>query len=131
MPHKIIVEDSIQGLPRDHELIAAEVMAEYFGSDVIFLRRLESKTPDLYILKTNVRWEIKSPEGNGKYTIQNNLRLAEQQSRNIILDLHRCKLSESQALARVREYINDKHCRIKKLKIVTKKNKIVDILDKK
>ena len=130
-PYKIHIEESAKSHPRPHELAAAEAIANHFKSDVVFLRRMESKTPDLFILKTNIRWEIKSPEGSGKHTIQTNLRNASNQSENIILDLHRTKLTPDQAISRVREYISNEHSKIKKLKILTKDNQILDILDKK
>ena len=60
------VEDNKKSKPRPHEEIAARIIARYFQSNVVFLRRLESKSPDLFVLKTNVRWELKSPIGNFK-----------------------------------------------------------------
>ena len=50
------------------------------------MRRFQSKSPDLYVLKTNILWELKSPTGNEKHTIQNNLRETDGQSDNVILD---------------------------------------------
>lgn len=124
----VIIEDSKKSIPRQHELEAAQILANYFSSDIIFLRRLESKTPDLYIIKTNQCWEIKSPCGNGKRTIQNNLRNAAKQSENIILDLRQLRLSESQSLARIHEFTKHNHSNIKHLKIITKQSQVVDII---
>lgn len=126
--YKIHIEEDGKSRPRPHELIVAEVLAEHFKSDIVFLRRMASKTPDLYILKTNIRWELKSPEGAGKHTIQTNLRNASKQSENIILDLHRSKLTKEQAVSRTNEFIKNEHSRIKRLKIVTRNNQVIDII---
>ena len=126
--YKIHIEEDGKSKPRPHELIVAEILSEYFKSDVIFLRRISSKTPDLYILKTNIRWELKSPEGAGKHTIQTNLRNASKQSENIILDLHRSKLTKEQAISRTNDFIKNEHSKIKRLKIITKSDQVIDVI---
>ena len=128
--YQVHIEKDGLSKPRPHELLVAEILADYFGSDVVFLRRNISKAPDLFILKTNIRWEIKSPEGSGKHTVQTNLRNASQQSENIILDLHRTKLTKAQAISRVKEYISNEHSKIKRLKIITKTGQVIDIIGK-
>ncbi|MBQ3413343.1 hypothetical protein IJH33_00595 [Candidatus Saccharibacteria bacterium] len=126
----IHIEDNKESAPRPHERRAAEILAEYFQSDIVFLRRLRSKNPDLYVLKTNVRWELKSPTGSGKHTIQNNLREAVKQSNNIILDLHRTGLTDAQAIARIREYIRKERHSIKRLKVLAKDQRVIDLIGK-
>ena len=132
MAKKFIVHYEETGIskPRPHESKIAELLTNYFKSDIIFLRKASSKTPDLYILKTNVRWELKSPEGGGKHTIQNNLRESYGQSENVILDLTRAKLSDEVGTSRTKEFLRKEHSRIKRLKIITKKLKIIDIKGK-
>lgn len=112
----IHIEEDEKSRPRPHELMIAEIMADYFKSDIVFLRRLYSKTPDLYILKTNIKWEIKSPTGAGKHTIQTNLRNASKQSENIILDLHRSTLSKEQAISRTKDFIKKRKNQNQKIK---------------
>lgn len=129
-PHKIHIEENGKSKPRPHELRAAEILADYFDSEIVFLRRLSSKTPDLFVLKTNVRWELKSPEGSGKHTIQTNLRNASKQSENIIIDLSRTKITRAQAISRINDYIRNEHSKIRKLKLITKNAQVIDILDK-
>ena len=124
------VEDNKESKPRPHEETASQIIATSFRSNIVFLRRRQSKNPDLYILRTNVLWELKSPIGNGKHTIQNNLRDADRQSENIIIDLRRTKMNEKQAVSRIHEFINTEHTRIKRIKVITKANKVVDFLDK-
>ena len=128
--HNIHIEENGLSKPRPHEILVAKILADYFCSDVVFLRRSISKTPDLFILKTNVCWEIKSPNGASKHTIQTNLRNASRQSENIILDLHRTKLTKDQAVSRAKEFTNNEHSKIKRLKIITKTGQVIDIIGK-
>ncbi|MBQ3263779.1 hypothetical protein IJH06_01570 [Candidatus Saccharibacteria bacterium] len=124
------VEDDRNSKPRPHEYATAEFLAEYFQSDIVFLKRHQSKNPDIYVLKTNVRWELKAPTGSGKHTIQNNLRDAGRQSENIILDFYRIGLSEKQGISRVNEFIRTERHGIKRLKILTKHNGVIDVIKK-
>ena len=41
------------------------------------------------IVMQGVAWEMKSPEGSGKYTIKKAVQNASHQSQNIIIDLRR------------------------------------------
>ena len=125
--YRVIVEETGKSKPRDHELEIAEKLTAYFESDIIFIRRAQSKTPDLYITKTNTRWELKSPIGGGKHTIKNNLRDIEYQSENVILDLSRAKLTDEKGISRAKEFLRTKHCGIKRLKIFTKSGDMIDI----
>lgn len=132
MKNKYIVhiEDNKESKPRPHEETASQIIASSFRSDIVFLRRHQSKNPDLFILRTNMLWELKSPIGNSKHTIQNNLRDAGKQSENIIIDLRRTKMYEKQAISRIYEYMKKEHTRIKQIKVITKASKVIDILDK-
>jgi len=95
-------------------------------TDVIFLRPERKKTPDIEVNGT--KWEIKSPIGNGKKTIDNNMRAAHKQSRNVVLDLRRTKLHQNKTIARINYYLSTGPHKIKHLKIITKTQKIIDIL---
>ena len=90
------------------------------------MRPETKRTPDIDINGT--KWEIKSPKGGAKKTIDNNLRTARKQSRYIILDLRRAKLHQSKAEARIRHHLISGPHKILGLKIITKTHKIVDIL---
>ena len=125
--HTVYIEEAGKSKPRPHEQDVAEFVADYFDSDVVFLRRYSSRTPDLYILKTNIRWELKSPTGGGKHTVQNNLRATDGQSENVILDLTISKLSDRQGISRAKEFMRTEKTRIKRLKVLLKSQKIVDI----
>lgn len=124
---KVAYEESGDSRPRSHECEIAELLAQHFQSNLIFMRRSSSKTPDLYVLKANIRWELKSPTGGGKHTIQNNLREASKQSENIILDLTRSKMTDTQCISRVKEFISNERSRIKRLKVLKKDRTVIDI----
>jgi len=124
--YNVIVTTDIVDAPRDHELSAALILAYHFKTDVIFLRPERKKTPDIEVNGT--KWEIKSPIGNGKKTIDNNMRAAHKQSRNVVLDLRRTKLHQNKTIARINYYLSTGPHKIKHLKIITKTQKIIEIL---
>ena len=117
--------------PKPHELRAAKVVASYFQSDIVFIRKTIGSTPDLKIKRTNQIWELKSPLGNGKRTISNNLREASGQSDKIILDLTRCKMNNRRALSRVNGFLESGDAHIKKLLVIDKSKNVLVFLDKK
>ncbi len=124
--YEVIITTDLVDAPKEHEMSAALILADHFKSDVIFLRPETKKTPDIDV--NGVKWEIKSPKGGAKKTIDNNLRNARKQSRHIVLDLHRAKLHQTKAEARVRHYLGSGPHKINSLKIITKTHKIIDIL---
>ncbi|MBR0372781.1 hypothetical protein IJH72_02485 [Candidatus Saccharibacteria bacterium] len=123
---KIIYDFNETDPPKPHESKVAKIIAEYFESDVQFIRKTACSSPDIVVMKTHQTWEIKSPLGNGKRTISNNLRNASRQSKFIILDLSRCKMNNSRALTRINEYSKKGNPNIKKLLIIDKKGHVVD-----
>lgn len=125
--YRVITKFNGKDVPRPHEKIIAKHLTNYFESDIEFIRRRESKTPDLLIIKNNIRWELKSPIGGGKHTIQNNLRNIDYQSENVILDLTRSKLTDRQGVSRTKEFLKNESNRIKRLKIILKSKQIIDI----
>ena len=127
--YEVYFEERGKSKPRSHEERIAKFVANNFESDIVFLKRYSSKTPDSFVLKTNLRWELKSPQGGGKHTIQNNLRSTDGQSENVILDLSRAKLTDEQGISRAREFVKEERSRIKRLKVLTKKQIMVDIKD--
>lgn len=124
--HEVIVKTDPADAPKDHEMSAALLLAYHFKANVIFLRPERKKSPDIDVSGT--KWEIKSPKGNGKKTIDNNLRTARKQSRHIVLDLRRAKLHQSKAETRIRHYLVSGPHNIKQIKIITKHRKIIDII---
>ena len=124
--YDVIIKTDLLDEPKDHEMSAAIILAYHFKTDVIFLRPERRKTPDIDVNGT--RWEIKSPKGNAKKTIENNLRLARKQSSHIVIDLARSKMHSTRAVSRAKFYIQTEAHHIKRLKIITKTHQIIDIL---
>jgi len=124
--YEVIVKTALQDRPEDHELSAALILASYFKTDVVFLRPESRKTPD--IEANGVKWEIKSPRGNGKKTIDNNFRTARKQSHNIVLDLRRIKLHQQKALSRINFYLSAGPHGFRKMLVINKTGKVVEIL---
>lgn len=120
------VEATLNDPPKPHEMHAAQIVANYFRTDITFLRPQPYRNPDLDV--KGVTWELKSPIGNGKKTIENNLRNSHGQSHRVILDLTRCKLHQTRALSRIRYYIKQGDPEIKKLLVILKNEKIIVIL---
>lgn len=110
--------------PRPHEITAAEILADYFQRNAYFLPESVLNAADIRI--GNIEWEIKSPLGNGKYTIQHQLQRALKQSRNIVFDARRTKTPSSKVLHEL-----EKQCRqtksIRRLLLITKNKKVLVI----
>ena len=69
------------------------------GVDIELIPKSEKRgvrAPD--IVMNGLRWEMKSPKGEGKYLMQNTIQKAVKQSRNVIVDLRRAKRSQERCL---------------------------------
>ncbi len=110
---------------QDHEYATVKLLLES-GHNIELIPPSQIKhlrMPD--IMMDGFPWEMKSPEGKSKYTAQNIMQDAAGQSRNVIIDLRRCKLPEAQALRDFeREFRNSKH--MKRMKIIKKDCEILD-----
>lgn len=125
MNYRIYLPGAVDRPPSAVELSAATILAEHFKTDVHFEARHGSlKTADFRIGGT--LWELKSPLGRGKRTIQNNIRKANQQCANIVVDLRFCKINEEQAIQRVR-YEVLRMTSIKKVLVITKDIRVLAI----
>lgn len=110
-------------LAQPHELDVATILSSS-GDDVEFIPVSHMHTPDIKF--RNILWEIKSPKGSSSRTIENNIRLAIKQSKNIIIDLSRMKLPENKCVHEIRrqnKLIRGKHY----ILVITKKKKILDL----
>ncbi len=96
------------------------------GYDIELIPRSNNEgehTPDIIIDK--VRWEMKSPTGETKNTIKNNIQKALLQSVNIILDLRRIKRPMEKCMREIeREFRENK--RIRRMIVITKAGKMLD-----
>ena len=112
--------------PEPHEYAVADIFARA-GKDVEFIKpsRIKgSRSPDVII--DGVLWEIKSPTGSGKYTVQTQLKRAAKQSKNIIIDSSRTKLPDDFLVKELQKYYSLVKS-IKRLTLVTKRGIIIDI----
>jgi hypothetical protein len=97
--HNVIVPTNVNPYPERFEVEAASIIAKYMGADATFLARDTAKTPDIVI--ENIEWEIKSPLGKSKHTIEEQVKRASAQSLYIIIDARRCKLH----MAKIRNHL--------------------------
>ncbi|MDR1016012.1 MAG: hypothetical protein LBL67_00885 [Coriobacteriales bacterium] len=125
--HELIIHININPYPQQHEIHAAAMLAEYFDCDVQFIqRKINAKTLDLLI--KGIRWEIKSPKGNAKNTIDNNLRKANRQSQYVVIDLSRTKMRAYQAKARINAFLREGSTKFKRILLINKSGKVLEIL---
>ena len=84
-------------------------------------------TPD--IVMCGLKWEIKSPIGEGRFLISNTIQKATKQSPNVIIDLRRTKRHQAKCLKEIqREFERSKS--LNNLKVITKTGKILDFVKK-
>lgn len=127
MSNKIVFEGQSRKQLRFHEVNAILALLDYFDTDITCITPGSGKTPDIRI--NNVEWELKSPQGDGSKTIDNILKKATKQSKNIVLDLSRIKMSGSQALSRTKYFLHNNKHGIERLLVITKNHKIIDLRD--
>ena len=112
--------------PEKHELMTAQFFAN-MGKNVSFIR--PSSIPEVYrpdILMDGVEWEIKSPIGCGKKTIERNFRKAAMQSKFVIFDLRRIGIDEDKCISKLeREF--EKRGIIKRILIIKKDGTLLEI----
>ena len=109
-----------------HEQHAAQVFTA-MGLNVEFLlpsRTKGAKTADVQI--AGVEWEIKSPTGTSRQTIQRQIIRAARQSHNVIIDLRRCKLPQRVLLVELVKQL-ELHRSIQRLKVITKSGNVLDL----
>lgn len=124
---KVIIPVDMKPYPDRYEEEVARILARKFQSDILFVPPTNSlHTPDLQLVKTGEYWEIKNIRGNGKNTIEDNLKKAARQSNNVVISLLRTKMTPSQAAARIRFFLSRPHNNIKQVLLVTKAGKTID-----
>ena len=124
---QVILTAGKQRQPEPHEISAAWILAHHYHATVQFLVPVDDymrKTADIILL--GVEWEMKSPVGSSKSTIENQFRRASKQSRNIIIDTRRTTLEDAEiekAVAREAK----RHSTVKRVIIVYKSEKVVEM----
>ena len=126
-PGQVIIPVSHPNPPEPHEVDAAMILARHFRCVVEFLVPIDDykrKTPDIVMF--GVLWEMKSPTGVSKSTIENQFRRASKQARSIIIDTRRTTIDDSEIEKSViRE--TKKHSSIKKVIFINKFEKVVEM----
>lgn len=106
-----------------HELVVATVLS-WTGDDVEFIPLRTIKTADIFF--RGLEWEIKSPIGKSSRTIENNMRNALKQAKNVIIDLSRIKQNENKAI----KEIERQHKLLRgmgKIIIITKTKRVIEL----
>ena len=111
--------------PEAHEFKTAKFFNK-LGKDVEFIAPNRSKgikNPDIKM--DGILWEIKAPKNGNKRTIENIFRKALKQSKNIIFDLRRAKMSDRGVAEVTRQFKLVKH--VNRLLIIAKPDKLLDL----
>jgi len=108
-----------------HELATVLVFTE-LGYDVELIAvssTPRAKNPDVIFLGKT--WEMKSPIGHSKSTLEHCFKKAAKQAENVIIDLRRTKIKDYAACPQL-ERLFQKSKRVKHMKLITKKGAILD-----
>ncbi|MCL2869798.1 hypothetical protein FWF48_03255 [Candidatus Saccharibacteria bacterium] len=81
-----------------------------------------NRTPDLSL--GGVLWEIKSPTGKSRQTIERQFKRAVRQSRNIIIDTRRTKLDDAEIEGYIKLRLKNSR-NTKKVMMINKRDKII------
>lgn len=122
--YKVIIPFDLIPYPESYEVTAAALLASYFQADVIFVNRAPYRTPDFSISGTS--WELKSPTGNGKRTVQRNLQAALKQAENIVYDARRSKMDQTK-VRRELKFLYKEVRKMKRLVIITKVGRVIEL----
>lgn len=110
---------------KEHENATVVFLTE-LGYDVELIPKSNIKgvhTPDIKIGK--VKWEIKSPKGEGGSLMKNTIQRALKQSRYIIIDLRRTKRHQAKCLRELkRQFDNSKS--VHRIIVITKSGQILE-----
>ncbi|MBE5905020.1 MAG: hypothetical protein E7275_12165 [Pseudobutyrivibrio sp.] len=113
---------NLKNPPEKHELATAKYFAS-LGKDIVFIQ--PSNIPNVHrpdIVMDGIEWEIKSPQGKSRRTIQKNFCHAIEQSKNIIFDLRRTNLQEDYCISELERQFEIRHA---KRLLVIKKNGVL------
>ena len=100
---------SVRDAPSEHEVLTALRLAEE-GVDVLF--RIDSreegvKNPDVEM--NQQVWEFKAPTGQGKNTVDSQMKRAGKQAERLVLDLRRSELDDKKSIWDVRQGMQGRH----------------------
>lgn len=125
---RIIRPVGLKPKPDKYEECIAEVCANLFQSDIEFVVRGNASTPDIKVLKIGQYWEIKNIRSTGKHAVEDNLRKASKQAKNVIISLLKTQSPDSRRIeSRIRHILATKRMPIKRVILITKTGKAIDI----
>lgn len=85
-------------------------------------------TPDVLVVRTGEHWEIKNIRGSGRHAIEDNLRKASKQSKNVIISLLKpSELTAARVQSRVQHLLKTTNIKLNRVLLVTRSGKIIDI----
>lgn len=114
--------------PDKYEERVAEICANLFQSDIEFVIRGNASSPDIRVLKMGQYWEIKNIRSAGKHTIEDNLRKASKQAKNVIISLLKTQSADSRRIeSRIRRVLATRRMPIERVILITKTGKAIDI----
>jgi len=122
--YRVIIPTDLKPSPAHYEITAATLLANYFKTDVEFVLRSNQKTPDFLI--NGVKWELKSPTGDGKYNVQHQIKAAAKQSANVVFDARRSKMHMTKIRSEVERHFGYTKP-IKRLILIDKYKAIVEL----
>lgn len=97
--------------PTKREIEVAKLLGKAIGGRVSIIPRINqpfgTKTPD-YIINGE-KFDLKEIVGNGKYTIQGNIKGKKKQANNFIVDITNSKLDISEVYRQINNIYNSKH----------------------
>jgi hypothetical protein len=121
---EVVIPDTIKPRPEAHEIEVAWILAKHYACIVEFLQPsagYKMKTPD--IVMSGLMWEIKSPTGaSRRLTIQGQFK-GLKQSRNLVIDGRRTKLSDSLIQKQIATEIA-RHTRVGNILFITKSQQV-------
>lgn len=111
---------------KKHEIETAKFFVK-LGKNVEFLLPSYTKgvsSPDIKM--DGILWEIKSPVGNSRQTIEKIFKIAQKQSKNVIFDLRRISMDEAKAMSKIQREFNLRRG-IKRILVIKKDKKLIDL----
>lgn len=110
--------------PWPHEMRVAEILSSS-GCYIEFLEETSLRTPDIRL--DGIEYEIKSPESFNANTFEHTLKNATRQSPNLIIDTSRLKKVRDSKIQTFLINQMRKQKQIKKMIMITKRGRIIDI----
>lgn len=108
-----------------HEMDTVVVFTE-LGYDIELIapsNTPNNKCPDIKM--NGCVWEIKSPTGDSKSTLEHIFKKAAKKCDSVIIDLRRTKIKDADALLIIKKLFNGSR-RVKRLKVVLKSREVID-----